>query len=132
VSNDPRWPAPGRTYLSAIDSQGDAVTTPVPDRPNPIMNAVASVGSAVSAVLGVVTFLIQYGVLTPEQGEAITSAGEVVVTNANPLASIVSALFVAFTGVAASFTAGKVAKAKVTPVEDPRNNLGEPLTPAGL
>lgn len=107
------------------------MTTPVSDRPNPIRDAVASVGTAVSAVLGVVTFLVQYGVLTPEQGAALNSAGEVVVNNANPLASIVSALFVAFTGVVASFAAGKVAKTKVTPVEDPRNHLGEPLTPIG-
>lgn len=106
------------------------MSTPVSDRPNPIMAAVASVGSAVSAVLGVVAFLVQYGVLTPEQGQALNDAGTVIVADANPTGSIISGLFVAFTGIAASFAAGKVAKQKTTPVEDPRDSLGRPLVPA--
>lgn len=103
----------------------------VTDRPNPIERAVASVGSAVSALLGVVAFLVQYGVLSADQGTAINEFGQTVVTQASPVGAIVSALLVAVTGVVASFSAGKAAKKKVTPVEDPRDNLGRVLTPAG-
>lgn len=108
------------------------MSTPVTtDRPSPIDQAVKSVGTGVSAILAVVTFLVQYGVFTPDQQQAINDAGQVVISQANPLAAVVSAICVAIAGVVASFAAGKTAKTKVTPVADPRDNDGRPLTPAG-
>lgn len=126
--NDSDGPVRGLIYLTAVDRRKEVMTTPAVDRPNPIRDAILAVAPAVSALLGVVTFLVQYGILTPSQGEALNDAGQLVVSSASPLASIVSALFVAFTGVAASFAVGKVAKTKVTPVEDPRDNHSRPLT----
>lgn len=132
MPHDPRWPSPGRFYLSSVDPFGDPVSTPVSDRPDPIGNAVKTVGSAVSALLGVVAFLVQYGILTPTESDALNAAGQVVVTDASPLGSIVSGLFVAFSGVVAAFAAGKVAKQKTTPTDDPRDNLSRPLVPAAV
>lgn len=108
------------------------MNTPVPvDRPTPIENAVKSVGAAVSAILGVVAFLVQYGIFTPDQQQAINALGQVVITDSNPVSSVFSGIAVAVAGVVASFAAGKAAKGKVTPVDDPRDIHGHPLTPAG-
>lgn len=88
------------------------------DRPRPIRDAFKSVGSAVALLGSVATALVGWGVLSTVQGDAI-----------NGLLGAVPGVVTLATALLASFGVVKVAEPQVTPVVDPVDGYGRPLTP---
>lgn len=99
-------------------------------RPQPIIDAFKSVGVALSGLGGVVTTLVTLGVLSTDQGDSVTDLLNYGVSNADVLSAIVAGAVTIGAGLVASFGTGKTAQARVTPIEDPRDNDGTSLVPA--
>lgn len=94
------------------------MSAPMPVRPVPIRDAFKSVGSTIALLGSVATGLVGWGVLSVAQGDALSG-----LLGAVPgLVTLVTALLAAFGVVRASEPA-------VTPLADPRDNLGRELTP---
>lgn len=99
-------------------------------RPQPIIDAFKSVGVAMHSLAGVVVTLVTLGVLSATQGEALTETLDYGFANAQVIGSVVAGGATIVMGLIASFSQGKTAQARVTPIEDPRDNDGTPLVPA--
>lgn len=98
-------------------------------RPNPLGEAASKVGTAWSAAAGVVGALIAFGSLTVAQGSAITAAGEALSPTVTAVGVIVAGVTPLISGIVASFRTASAAREHVTPVADPRDDAGNPLTP---
>lgn len=99
-------------------------------RPQPIMDAFKSAGVALHSLAGVVVTLVTLGVLSTTQAESLTGLLDYGAENAQVLGSVVAGGATIVMGLIASFAQGKTAQARVTPIEDPRDNDGTPLVPA--
>lgn len=99
------------------------------DRPNPLKDAASKVGTAWSAASGVVSALVAYGVLNVAQGDAVTAAGESAQSTVTALGTVLAGVLPLITGLITAFRTSAAAKDHVTPVSDPRDNAGQPLTP---
>lgn len=86
-------------------------------RPRPILDAFKSVGSAVALIGSILTSLVGWGVISATQGDAV-----------NGLLGAIPGAVALVTSLLAAFGVVKSAEPKVTPLSDPRNNLGETLT----
>jgi hypothetical protein len=86
------------------------------ERPRPILEAFKSVGSAVALIGSIVTSLVGWGVLSATQGDAV-----------NGLLGAIPGVIALVTALLSAFGVVKSAEPKVTPIEDPRNNAGQPL-----
>lgn len=118
----------GLTYALIGPSQhGDHLM----DRPNPLAQIASKVGVAWSAASGLVSALITFGVLTVAQGDAVTAAGDAAPGTITALGTIVAGLLPIISGVVAAFRTAAAGRDVVTPVESPRDNDGNVLTPAG-
>lgn len=100
------------------------------ERPNPLVEVASKVGVAWSAISGVLGALVTYGVLTGAQGDAITAAGAEAQDTITAFGTALGGVLPLIAGIVAAFSTAKIGKAKVTPVEDPRDNNGTPLVPA--
>src|SRR5687768_4722394 len=89
-------------------------------RPRPILDAFKSVGSAIAFAGSVVTSLVGWGVLSATQGDAV-----------NGLLGAIPGAVALVTALLSAFGVAKAAEPKVTPVEDPMNNAGQPLVVNG-
>lgn len=85
------------------------------ERPEPVVDAAKVAASVALVVGGVLTVLAAFGVTVPDPDE-LTRAVVSVATGALTLVSVASTLWAAFR-----------ARAKVTPLESPRNSDGTPL-----
>lgn len=95
-------------------------TIDIRTRPRPIMDAFKSVGTAVAFIGSVVTSLVGWGVLSATQGDAV-----------NGLLGAIPGAVGLVTALLSAFGVVKSAEPKVTPVDDPRNNAGQPLVVNG-
>jgi hypothetical protein len=84
-------------------------------RPEPVTLA----GKVAGAVGGIVTFLAALGLISTAEGDTLSTA-----------ATGLLALALAVPGVVAPVVAAYRARRKVTPLSDPQNNAGQPLTPS--
>lgn len=101
------------------------------DRPNPLKEAASKVGTAWSAVSGVIGALVTFGLLTSAQGEAITLAGAEAQNTVTAVGTVLGGVLPLIAGVITSFRTTAAARDHVTPVASPRDNLGNVLVPAG-
>jgi predicted lipid-binding transport protein (Tim44 family) len=90
------------------------VTTPVP-RPEPVTVA----GKIAGGLSGAVALLVGIGVLTTDQGSALTNAILAALAAVSVLVSVVAPIVTAYR-----------ARSQVTPLTDPRDNAGNQLVPA--
>jgi hypothetical protein len=86
-------------------------------RPRPLLEKVKSVGGAVAALGGLVTWAGSFGLLTVQQ-TATSSA----------LLALVPGAFAAVVALLASFGVARAGEPLVTPLSDPRDNSGRALT----
>lgn len=107
-----------------------APTTPV-ERPNPLGTAASKVGTAWSAAAGVVSALVAFGALSVAQADAITAVGETAPGVITAVGTLIAGVLPLISGLVASFRTVAAAKDEVTPVADPRDGLGNLLTPVG-
>ena len=103
--------------------------SPAVSRPNPLKEAASKVGTAWSAASGVIGALVTYGVLSGAQGEALTAVGAEAQNTVTAFGTVLGGILPLIAGVVTAFSATSAAKDHVTPVADPRNNAGQPLTP---
>lgn len=89
----------------------------LPERPVPIRDAFRSVGSTIALIGSVVTGLVGWGVLSVAQGDALSG-----------LLGAVPGLITLATALLAAFGVVRVAEPAVTPLADPRDELGRRLT----
>jgi hypothetical protein len=99
------------------------------ERPNPLGEAASKVGTAWSAAAGVVSALVTFGALTVAQGNAIAQAGEASPGVVTAIGTVLAGALPLISGIIASFRTASAGKELVTPVVDPRDNQGNPLTP---
>lgn len=99
------------------------------ERPNPLSKAASSVGVAWSGVSGLVSALVAFGALTAAQGDAVTAAGESAQGTVTALGTVLAGVLPLIAGIVAAFRTTAAARDQVTPVADPRNDAGQPLTP---
>ena len=100
------------------------------DRPNPLGEAASKVGVAWSALSGVVGALVTFGALSTVQGDAITAAGQAAEGAVTATGTVLAGVLPLIAGVIAAFRTTAAAKPHVTPMEDPRDHDGNPLTRA--
>lgn len=101
------------------------------DRPNPLAEVASKVGVAWSAAGGLISALVTFGVLTAAQGDAVTAAGAAAEGTVTALGTVIAGVLPLIAGIVSAFRTAAAGKDKVTPVDDPRDNAGNPLTPAG-
>ena len=92
------------------------MSAPQEIRPRPIAEAFKSVGSAVALVGSVIVTLVSYGLLTPEQGNAL-----------GDLAAAVPGLVTLVTVALAAFGVVRRAEPQTTPVVDPAVEVYDPV-----
>ncbi len=97
------------------------MSAPQEIRPTPIREAFKSVGAAVALVGSVIASLVSWGLLTPEQGNAL-----------GDLATAVPGLVTLVTVVLVSFGVTRRAEPQVTPVVDPAVVVRDPVLGAQL
>lgn len=99
-------------------------------RPNPLGEAASRVGVAWSAVSGVVSALVAYGVLTITQATAIREAGEAIEPTVTAVGAVVAAITPVISGIVAAYRTAAAGREHVTPMSDPRAHDGTKLIPA--
>ena len=105
------------------------IVSPAVDRPNPLKEAASKVGTAWSAAAGVVSALVAFGALNVAQGDAITAAGQAAEGTVTAVGTVLAGVLPLIAGIVSSFRTASAARDHVTPVSDPRNDAGQPLTP---
>lgn len=91
------------------------MSAPLSVRPVPLRDAFKSVGSVIAFVGAVAATLVSYGVLTAEQGGAVSG-----------LVALVPGAVAALTGLLAAFGVVRRAEPLVTPVSDPAVEMPVP------
>ena len=99
------------------------------DRPNPLKDVAAKVGMAVASLMGIVGALVQFGVWTAAQGQAVTDLGNALPGAIEAVGVVVGGLVPLASAVWAAFHVAARGKDQVTPVASPRDNDGNPLVP---
>jgi uncharacterized BrkB/YihY/UPF0761 family membrane protein len=88
-------------------------------RPRPLMEAAGVVSRITATVATVVTMLVGWGVVSLAQQDAIEG-----------LLGAIPGLVTLISTILAAFGVARRAEPQVTPVSDPRDDLGTPLVPA--
>jgi hypothetical protein len=102
-----------------------------PDRPNPLKETAAKVGTAWSAVSGLVGALVTFGILSGAQGDAVNTAGDALSPTLIALGTVVGGVLPLLGGLLGAFQTASSGKDHVTPVVAPMDNFGNVLTPKG-
>lgn len=87
-------------------------------RPRPLLDKVKSVGGALAALTGLVSWGVSFGFLTEQQG-----------ASSSALLALIPGVIAAVGTVLTSFGVAKSSEPLVTPVSDPQDNAGCPLVP---
>lgn len=85
-------------------------------RPRPILDKVKTVGGAIAALGGLVTWAGTFGLLSVEQTAASSA-----------LLALVPGVVASVVALLGSFGVAKAAEPLVTPLSDPRDDAGRPL-----
>ena len=99
------------------------------DRPNPLRQVAASVGTAWAAVSAVVGALVTFGVFTAAQGDAVQAAGAALPGGLVALGTVLGGLVPLLGAVVASFHTAASGKDHVTPLSSPQDAQGGALAP---
>lgn len=100
------------------------MTSILPDR-FPLKKIKKKWSQIAGAVGGVVTALVSAGIISAAEGQAVTG----LFTNVDSLFAVIPGVLAAASAVWSAFKTGSEGEREVTPVEDPKNNLGEQLVP---
>lgn len=94
------------------------MSAPLPGQPRPLLDKVKSIGGALAALTGLVSWGVTFGFLTEEQGAASSA-----------LLALVPGVIAAVGTVLTAFGVVKSGEKMVTPLSSPMNNSGEKLVP---
>lgn len=92
----------------------------IASRPRPVLDKVKTVGGAVAALGGLVTWAGTFGLLSVEQ-----------TTASSALLGLVPGVLAAVIALLGSFGVARAAEPHVTPLSDPRDNAGRELRVGG-
>lgn len=101
------------------------------DQLNPLKEVAAKIGTAWAAVAGVLGATVSFGVLSAAQADAINAAGTAIPGSLVAIGTVVGAFVPLVGAIIASFHTANAGANHVTPVANPRNNLGQALVPVG-
>lgn len=90
------------------------------DRPNPLGRVASTVGVAWSALSGLVSALVMFGVLSGVQGDAIRTAGELAPDTISGLGAAIAGAVTILGGLVSAFRTVAHGRDEVTPIADPR------------
>lgn len=102
------------------------------DRPNPLGEAASRTGAAWAAASGLVGALVTFGVLSAAQANAVTAAGDALPTTITAIGTLIAGVMPIVAGLISAFRTAAVARNHVTPIRDPRDDQGNPLSPTVL